>query len=434
MNSPEERKALIRSACRIFLAATLIAAGSMTAMAAELITGRARNQTRSQPAAGDKVLLLRLDHRHQEAHTRTDSRGVFSLGVHDSDKSYLLRVVHQGVNYDQQVAPGTAVSVDVFDSAAKVEGLTGSIEIIRIATIGTQLHVSDMIGIENRSRPPTTQAGTRTYDVYLPDNARIDSVLAAGPGDVGVVISATPVAGDPGHYSLNFPFLPGTTKLAFNYDLPYDGHAVFRIRHAYPLQQLAVMIPPSMKFSSRSTAFKILQTGNKNYQVLAMGQLQAGPGPEFEISGTATALPSRIPKTAMALPAVPVAPAPTVAPASASMMSPPHSPGATPSASENSRARRLLSYLQFWPLALPVLVVAAAGTLAIRRARQARRAHAPQTAAPASEPARPSLDGLKEELFQLEAAKIRGSISLEQYRSTRSALEQSVRRAVGRAC
>ena len=84
---------------------------------------------------------------------------------------------------------------------------------------------------------------------------------------------------------MSFPLQPGATKFAFNYDLPYSGDAAFRTRLAYPFQQFAVMIPPTMKFSSRSSAFEILVTGNSRYQVRAAHQLKVGEGPGFEASG-----------------------------------------------------------------------------------------------------------------------------------------------------
>jgi hypothetical protein len=40
------------------------------------------------------------------------------------------------------------------------------------------------------------------------------------------------------------------------------------------------------------------------------------------------------------------------------------------------------------------------------------------------------LEGLKEELFQLEAAKIRGTISTDEYRLSKTALEETVKRAL----
>ena len=206
---------------KIILGFGLIAGCSAAALAADTITGVARNQTRGRLAAGDEVILLRLDQGMlEEARTTTDSQGSFTLKVQSPDKLHLVRVVHQGVNYDQRASTGDAVSIDVFDAAAKVHGITGTIEIVRTGTNGNLLHVSDMVEIKNESSPPLTQAGERTFEVYLPAHAKIDSVLAAGSGKIGVMISAAPVRGEPGHYTVNFPLRPGSTKFAFQLRYP----------------------------------------------------------------------------------------------------------------------------------------------------------------------------------------------------------------------
>jgi len=260
---------------------------STVALGANNITGSVRNQSRGEPAAGDEVILLRLDTGMlEEARAKIDTQGVFTLNVQYPDRPYLVRVIHQGVSYDQQAAPGQSLSIEVFDAAPEVRGVTGTIEILRTGTNGKLLHVSDLVEIKNASNPPLTQAGERTFEVYLPAKAKIDSVLAAGPGTLGTTISAAAVSGEPGHFTVNFPLRPGATKFAFNYDLPYYGRVSFHIKHAYPLRQLAVMTPAAMKFSSRSPAFEILKTGNRRYQVHAANELKAGEGPEFEVSGS----------------------------------------------------------------------------------------------------------------------------------------------------
>jgi len=258
---------------------------STAALCGSNIAGTVRNGSRGEPAVGDEVILLRLDNGMTEARAKTDDRGEFTLAVQSSDKPYVVRVLHQEVSYDQRAAAGDALSILVCDAAPQVPGITGSIEILRAGTNGNQLHISDLYEVKNESSPPLTQAGEHTFEVYLPPGAKMDSVLAAGPDKIGATISAAAVPGDPGHYLLNFPLRPGATKFAFNYDLPYSGRAVFRTRHAYSVQQLAVMIPPTMRFSSRSAAFKVLATGNSRYQVQAANQLEAGEGPAFEVSG-----------------------------------------------------------------------------------------------------------------------------------------------------
>jgi len=286
---------------KVILGVCLIADCSAEAVAADSITGVVRNQTRGRFVAGTEVILLRLNQTdldqsslgqtnlnqnlQEETRTKTDSEGAFTIKVRYPDKPHVVRVIHEGVNYDQRASVGDAVSICVFDAVSKVQGVIGSIEIVRIGSAGDHLHVSDMIEIRNDSSPPLTLAGERPFEVYLPALAKIDSVLAAGPGTIVALISATPVAGEPGHYAVNFPLQPGATKFAFNYDLAYAGHATFRPRSIYPLQQLAVMIPPTMKFASLSRAFQVLRTGNDRYQVEAANLVSAGEGPRFEISG-----------------------------------------------------------------------------------------------------------------------------------------------------
>jgi hypothetical protein len=281
---------------RIILGTCFIAGCSAVTLAADSIKGVVRNQTHGRSAAGTDVILLRLDQTspdqmslnqrvQEETRAKTDSQGAFKLDVRYPDKLHLVRVIYQGVNYDQPAAAGNFVSINVFDAVPKAQGLTGSIEIIRIQTAGDHLHVSDMVEIKNDSSPPLTQASERTFEVYLPAHAKIDSALAAGPGRVAALITAAPLTGQPGRYTVNYPLQPGATKFAFNYDLPYEGHATFRPKSMYPLQQLAVMLPPAIRFSSRSSTFQVLRTGNDRYQVEAANAVKAGEGPGFEISG-----------------------------------------------------------------------------------------------------------------------------------------------------
>src|SRR5229473_977450 len=315
----------------------------------------------------------------EEARAKTDSQGAFNLNVQYPDKPYLVRVFHRGVSYDQQASVGQALIIQVFDTATHVQGITGTIEILRTGTVGNLLHVSDMVEIKNESSPPLTQAGERTFEVYLPANAKIDSVLAAGPGTLGMTISAAAVSGEPGHFTVNFPLRPGATKLAFNYDLPYHGRVSFHLKHAYALQQLAIMTPAAMKFSSRSSAFEILKTGNRHYQVHAASQLKAGEGPEFEVSGTGALPPLGDQASSHQRFLSPASPNPTQSPPARALL---------PSlASTNSRLK-----LQSQPTSQSLVlggvtsVLLAASALLVWRGRNARTHSAAKTAAPQVRP------------------------------------------------
>jgi hypothetical protein len=365
--------------CRRGLLAVLLVTlcfSTVALLGANNITGSVRNQSRGEPAAGDEVILLRLDTgMPEETRAKIDTQGMFALNVQYPDKPYLVRVIHQGVSYDQQAAPGQSLSIEVFDAAPEVRGVTGTIEILRTGTNGKLLHVSDLVEIKNASNPPLTQAGERTLEVYLPAAAKIDSVLAATPGNLAEVISAAAVSGEPGHFIVNFPLRPGASKFAFNYDLPYHGHVSFHTKHAYPLQQLAVMTPAAMKFSSRSPAFEILKTGNRRYQVHTANQVKAGDGPEFEVSGSGGLPPLGEQASSRQRFLSPASPHPTQsAPARAIL---------PPLAISNSRPK-----VQTQPTSQSLLlggitsVLLAAIILLVRRGGKARTLSAGQSAAP----------------------------------------------------
>jgi hypothetical protein len=190
-----------------------------------------------------------------------------------------------------------------------------------------------------------------------------------------VMISAAPVSGELGHYAVNFPLRPGATKFAFNYDLPYRGHAAFQTRHAYPLQQMAVMIPLAMKFSSRSPAFRILSIGNSHYQVHTANQLQVGEGPGFEVSGTGALPPlGDQDKT----------PARSQSPAVPNRVVSPPDRGALPSLANIDTRLKQTEPSQSLVLGGVTSVLLAACVLLVWRARKARSFSAAQTLGPRS--------------------------------------------------
>jgi hypothetical protein len=417
------------------LCAGILACCFPAAVAAESITGVVRNQTQGRPAAGDVVLLLGAGQggHEEEAHAKTNSQGAFSLELRHPEKPYLVRVIHQGVNYDRQVSAGNAISIDVADAAAKVQGITGNIEIIRAGTNGNMLHVSEMVEIKNLSNPPVTQASERTFEVYLPGDAKIDSVMAAGPENIGAMISATLVRGEPGRYSVNFPLRPGSTKFAFNYDVPYDGRTTFRTKNMYPLQQLAVMIPPTMTFTSRSPAFQILSVGNNRYKVEAAEQVKAGEGPEFEISGVGA-----LPSTQAQPHSLPRAPAGSVAGPSAPVQGSANTRAPSAKALGSVSAAQLptpSSRLQWGALAAGALVILAAGMILFwlrQRPLTNKVATAVQGTKQSEETQTTLVEALKEGLFQLETDRVEGSIPEEEYASAKQALESTIQWALTR--
>jgi hypothetical protein len=404
----------------------LCASGVAVARAASEIKGRVTDQTRAAPASGDEVILLRLDKGMQEeARTETDAQGNFLLEMRQPEKEHLVRVVHDGVNYDQRAAAGAELRMEVFDAAQKVPGIHGTIEILRVGTKGPKgdvLHVSDMYEIENDSNPPLTETGKRTFGAYLPANATITSVMAAGPGKIGVMISAQSVKGEPGYFTVDFPLRPGASKFAFNYDVPYDRHVAFQTRRTYGVQQFAVMLPKGMKFASRSAAFAVLAAGNPKYQVEATKDLRAGEGPAFELSGSGELpplqLPAQKPQAAELAPSHPNRPEAVVAP-----------PKANPALAKQSA----VNPQEFLVVAATVVALLAAITFTLWSVQAAAKRSRPTAVGDCRgvEQRSALLDMLSQELARLDNERLSGMISAKDYASTKQALEKTWQRALG---
>src|ERR1051325_1443974 len=96
-----------------------------SAIAADTITGKVMNRTTGQPAVGDDVILLRLtEGMQEEAKTKTDSQGAFSLPITSPDVAHIVRVFHQDVNYDQRIVGKTPLEMNVFDASTKLPQVT----------------------------------------------------------------------------------------------------------------------------------------------------------------------------------------------------------------------------------------------------------------------------------------------------------------------
>jgi hypothetical protein len=388
---------------------------AVSGYAADAVSGVVHNQTTGKPAAGDDVILLRLAQGMQEeARTTTDAQGAFTFNIPATQvkNQRLVRVMHQGVNYDQVVVDATPLQPIVFDAVPKVTGLKGSIGVVRVESEGTTLKMAEMYSITNASAPPVTQAGPRNFQISTPANAVFDFVQAKGPG--GIWVNVQPKKAQAGRYNVDFPIRPGETLFKFAYHLPYAGQTALRLKLAYPIERFAVMHPQSMSFKPlRNGTFTANDGPNGLVIEAAVAQPSAGDVPAFEISGGG-ALP---PITAEARNAPPRRSAPAAA------TNPPVSrPAVPPNAAPDLSART------FWFTLLGIAVIAVAGGLVLWRFWRKRGG-----TVEASAGRQPLLEALKEELFHLEKDRVRGTISEKEYADTKEALKVSLQRAMAKS-
>lgn len=401
----------IFKACFFFLSFLLMT----SAIEAQTITGYVQDQTTGKPSAGDDVILLRLaEGMQEEARTRTDSNGAFALNVTSSNSQHLVRVLHQGVNYDFPVTNTTPLQVMVYDAVRTVPGLKGNIGMVQMESDGKTLKVLEMYVVTNASNPPVTQFKPDNLDISVPHQAAFDSVEVKGPGGIWVNVTPSPVQGQQGKYRINFPLRPGDTLCKFAYHMPYSGLMTFHLRLPYPIRNFAIMHPPSMSFKALAPGTFMSPGVVQGFQLeKVVASTVVGEVPAFVISGIGAAPPP------------PVAESEPPAASARSTTASGHSPAestATAVAPVDQPRRAL------WFLVPGIVIVLAVCVFAFWRAKR----NVAGNVVPAPATGEPVLDALKEELFRLESDRLHGSVSAEEYAAARDALNQNIARVLAR--
>jgi hypothetical protein len=420
--------------------------------AAQTLTGTVKNATTGKPAAGDEIVLLKLGQGMEEAgRTKADAKGQFSFKLDDAQSPHLVRAIHQDVTYHRMAPPGTtSVELDVYDVGEKIDGIAVIADIMRVQATQGQMAVTREFGVQNTSKPPRTQMNERNLEFYIPDGAHIIDDSANATTENGNPLKSAPVPeGEKNRYSFIFPLRPGLTRFEVTYELPYSGSANIDPKSLYPLEHFVVMTPKAMQFAAASSAsFKLINYPNEpDANVQVASNTTPGQNLAFKVSGEATLETGQ------------------ESGAQGQGDGDESSPPSSGSAQSNNRpggglgppidAPDPLQQYRWWILGGFAAVLVLGGVYVASRQQSAARALARQrTSAPAAmqeeddyEPAevaaasasrahaRPTsmlMEGVKEELFQLEIERKQGQISEQEYAKARAALDQTLERALKR--
>jgi hypothetical protein len=430
----------------------LLALFISTLTSAQTLTGTIKNSTTGKPAAGDEVVLLTLGQGMEESgRAKADANGKFSFKLDNAQSPHLVRAIHQDVTYHRMAPPGTtSVEVEVYDVGKKIEGVSVVADIMRVQAQQGELEVMRAFAVQNDSKPPRTQMNERNLEFYVPEGATILQAEATTANGNPLKSSPVPVDDKKTRYAFFFPLRPGVTQFEVEYTVPYTGSANIDPKSVYPLQHFVAILPKGIQFSAApGTNYQAMndpQQPDANVQVASGAKL--GQSLAFKISGEGTLQARQEDGGA---------------------------PGET-AQSENRPGGGLgppidapppLQKYQWWILGGFAVALAAGGIFVASRQQSARRAaERPEAAAelegdPEYEEAevvavgevgvrggRRSearaagsvtstssmlLEGLKEELFQLEVEHAQGRISQQEYESAKSALDQTLQRALRRA-
>ena len=393
--------------------------------------------------------------------TKTDAKGNFSFKLDNAQGPHLVRAIHQEVTYHRMAPPGTtSVEVEVYDVGKKIEGIEVVADIMRVQVEQGQLEVMRTFAVaehfqaaahpDERAQPRVLRSRRRPNHRRLRhDRERPTRQLRARPRRRQK---------DPLRFL--FPLRPGTTQFQVAYQLPYTGSANIDPKSIYPLQHFVAILPKTMQFSAAPGAN--YQPMNDPQQPDANVQVASG-AKTGQIAGLQdfrrrhAAIPRRRRRRAQREAA---RRRPKAVPAAAS---------ARPSTLPTRYSKTMDgSCYQWWILSGFAVALTIGGVFVASRQQAANRA-ARSTGKPvpteeddedyeaaeapalrdvrASEArvsdARPQptaargttsmlLEGLKEELFQLEVEHKQGRISQQEYEKAKSALDHTLERALKR--
>ena len=420
--------------------------------AAQTFSGLVKNSTTGKPSVGDEVIVFSLGQGMGESgRTKTDAMGRFSFKVDDAQTPHLIRAIHEGVTYNRMAPPGTkSVVVEVYDVAKRVGGISVVADIMRIQAAKDEITVTRDFGVRNTSNPPRAQMSERNLEFYIPDGARVIENSGSAITETGIPLRSAPVPErEKSRYSFGFPLRPGLTRFEVTYRLPYEGSANLDPKSIYPLEHFMVMLPKSMQFkaATSSAGFKLIHFPNApDAAVQVASNTTDRQNLAFNISGEGTLETDRQSGT------------------QGSGQREESSAGGATAAPSNNRpggglgppidAPDPLQKYRWWILGGFAALLIIGGIYIARRQQSSNRAlrhpkvnsslmPATQTAgSDVSSEARSVvairargaglMEGIREELFQIEVEHKKGQISQAEYQKAKAALDRTLERVLKR--
>ena len=408
---------------------------SSTALA-QTVTGSVINATTGKPAVGAEVTLVEpLQGMAEIGTAKADAQGRFVIRPASAAQGpRLVRATKDGVNYFKMLPPGTDnADLQVYDAAAKVEAISTTVDVLRMQGSGGELQITELYAVQNSSNPPRTLNGQNTYEIVLPEGAQLDSASAQGPNGQPIQSVPQPTT-QKGHYAFSFPIKPGETRFQLAYRLPYNGTLTFAPQLLHTPEHFVVMLPSTMQWKPTNAASFQAMQDQPGITVQVASRPASSQAVAFTISGTGT-----------------IPDAQESAQGGGGM-------GGGSTANESRPGGGLgapidapdpLEKYRWWILGAFTVALCAGALYTLRRQQSTVTAgemassvsasvaapvpHRATTPSPAQSSKDVLLAAVKDELFQLEIEKQKGLISAEEYQKNKTALDQTLARALSRS-
>ncbi|NDQ58136.1 MAG: hypothetical protein GZ088_13780, partial [Acidipila sp.] len=240
-----------------FLGLFLLCLLAASPASAGTLSGVIHNGTTGAIIPRQDVTLIQLQGGMQPLETvQTDAQGRYHFDRPEIGQGpMLVRAPYRGVNYNQNIPPGTATAdIDVFEPSATASDITVVNHAIIFQPQGDNLVVGEEFSVHNISKPPATYFSDKgTFEFMIPDGAQIGQVSAAGPAGMPLPQSAIDRRGK-GH-AIAFAFKPGENTVRISYRVPYtDNQAMLRVVSPLPAQRVVLAGPAGIQIASEGFA------------------------------------------------------------------------------------------------------------------------------------------------------------------------------------
>jgi hypothetical protein len=266
------------------------------ALAQRTLQGRVVNGTTNRPVAQQKVELLTLGegmNKNADAVSAADGSFRFTITESASSPHWLLRAIHQGVNYNLSVTPdqdlSRPVTVTIYETTQSPAGIEVSLPLMLAQASGNLLYVQQQYLLDNTSTPKKTLAradGTFSFDT--PARELLSELSVSVVGLAGIPLPQEPTARPEGGYQISYPMKPGVNEIRVSYKVNYpSSERDFKHRLFYATGPTKVLVlPASLQVSGPAIqpAGSDSRTQAAIYQVTPAAKV---PALQFKLAGNA---------------------------------------------------------------------------------------------------------------------------------------------------
>src|SRR5262245_17040698 len=265
-------------------------------LAQRTLQGHVVNGTTNRPVAQQNVELLTLRaamNKSAEVLSGTDGSFRFTITESASSPHWLLRAIHQGVNYNLSVTPdqdlNQPVTVTIYETTPSQAGIAVTLPLMLAQASGNLLYVQQQYLLDNTSTPKKTLSrsdGTFSFDT--PARELLSELAVSVVGLAGIPLPQEPTPRPEGGYQISYPMKPGINEIRVSFKVNYPSdQRDFSHRLFYATGPTKVLIlPASLQVSGPSIqpAGSDSRTQAAIYKVTPAAK---APALQFKVSGSA---------------------------------------------------------------------------------------------------------------------------------------------------